>query len=75
MNGLLEIVKNTGKSIPLIMLENEMAITGQSEQNIRQGAQRIIHVMDSCAATGLGLEGKLKGPFGLERRAKLMGES
>ncbi len=72
MNGLLEIVKATGKSLPIIMLENEMAITGQTEQHIRQGAQRIIHVMDSSSATGLGLEGKLKGPFGLERRAKLM---
>ena len=72
MNGLLEIVKSTGKSLPLIILENEMAITGQSEQHIREGAQRILNVMENCAAAGLAAEGSLKGPFGLERRAKHM---
>ena len=83
MNGLLEIVKSTGKSLPLIILENEMAITGQSEQHIREGAQRILNVMvlpverllgaqeilpERVGAHGHGLTGRLRAAQATKKR-------
>ncbi|MDD2967277.1 MAG: L-serine ammonia-lyase [Desulfovibrionaceae bacterium] len=71
MNGLLQLCQS-GLSIPQIMLENEMAITGLSKATILKRLEDIVLAMDSSVTAGLSIEGKLEGPYKLERRAASM---
>ena len=71
MNGLLQLCKPE-LSIPRIMLENEMAITGLSESAIVKKLEEIVLAMDASVTAGLSAQGKLEGPYRVERRAASM---
>jgi L-serine dehydratase len=71
-NQLLEICKETGRSISDIMLRNEQA--WRSEQDVRQGLLNIWNAMDACIARGVTQEGILPGGLKVPRRAKAIYE-
>ncbi len=52
-----------------LILENEMAITGLSENEINQRLDNIIMVMERSVEKGIQTEGRLPGPIGLYRKA------
>ncbi|MBL8993462.1 MAG: L-serine ammonia-lyase [Spirochaetia bacterium] len=64
---LLALVKNTNKSIPQIVLENELVL--RSENEVRSGILAIWHVMEACVERGLRSEGILPGGLQIKRRA------
>ncbi len=72
MSELVEYSQKTNIPLPLIILQNEQAITGSSEENIKNQLVDIIHVMCDSVQLGLTTKGLLKGPYGLERRAPVM---
>ncbi|MDO5536987.1 MAG: L-serine ammonia-lyase, iron-sulfur-dependent, subunit alpha [Desulfovibrionaceae bacterium] len=69
MNGLLECLRKTGKSLPAILLDNERSMTGAGAAQVREGMLRLIGAMHASVRNGLERSGPLKGPFGLQRRA------
>ncbi|WP_147821764.1 L-serine ammonia-lyase [Salidesulfovibrio onnuriiensis] len=52
-----------------LILENEMAITGLSENEIYERLDNIIMVMERAVEQGIQTEGILPGPIGLHRKA------
>ncbi len=52
-----------------ILLENEIALTGKTADEIREKLGDIIEVMCAAVRNGLAAEGVLPGPIGLYRRA------
>ncbi|WP_165073113.1 L-serine ammonia-lyase [Desulfovibrio sp. ZJ200] len=72
MNGLLECMKATGKSMPVILMENETALTGMHPDDVRQGLLRFVNAMTASVENGLARSGQLKGPYKVERRANGM---
>lgn len=67
---LLELAK--GKSLAKILLENEIAISGKSEAQIKAYAQKIINTMLLSVENGLKQKGVLEGPFTIDRKAANM---
>jgi L-serine dehydratase len=63
IESLLREAKNTGKSIPQIIVQAEAAESGQSEADIRQRIQRTLAVMR--AAVDEGLVGDVRSPSGM----------
>lgn len=55
-----------------LILENEMAITGMAEDEINEGLDHIIEVMERSVLLGIKTEGVLPGPIGLQRKATVM---
>ncbi|WP_148588364.1 L-serine ammonia-lyase [Streptomyces sp. WAC01526] len=64
---LLSLSRETGLSIPSLMLENEKA--WRTEDEIRTGLLEIWQVMQACVARGLSREGILPGGLKVRRRA------
>ncbi|MEM5365075.1 L-serine ammonia-lyase [Paraburkholderia azotifigens] len=69
---LMEMCKNTGKSIAQLMWDNERA--WHTDEETRAGLLKIWDVMQSCVARGCGInnpdaDGNLPGPFQVKRRA------
>ncbi len=64
---LLEMCRDSGKSIAQLMLANEQV--WRSEQEIREGLLRIWDVMQRCVKRGCAIDGELPGPFHVKRRA------
>jgi L-serine dehydratase len=67
---LLDLCRESGKSIAALMFENERVWRTESE--IRAGLLKIWDVMQACVARGCRTEGRLFGPLGVKRRAKLL---
>ncbi len=64
---LLQIAKDTGKSISSIMLENEKV--WRTEEEVMQGLDVLWNTMDGCIAKGMKTEGVLPGGYKVKRRA------
>lgn len=69
MKEFLGLLGATSLSPAEIMLANETAITGLTEQEIAHGLDKIIDVMEAAVERGLTAEGLLPGPIGLSRKA------
>jgi L-serine dehydratase len=64
---LLRLTRETGLSIPALMLENEKA--WRTEDEIRAGLLELWRVMQACVARGMSREGILPGGLKVRRRA------
>ncbi|OON79663.1 L-serine ammonia-lyase [Streptomyces tsukubensis] len=64
---LLRLTRETGFSIPALMLENERA--WRTEEEIRTGLLEIWEVMRACVSRGMTREGILPGGLKVRRRA------
>ncbi|WP_411135555.1 L-serine ammonia-lyase [Streptomyces sp. C10] len=64
---LLNLSRETGLSIPSLMLENEKA--WRTEDEIRTGLLEIWQVMQECVTRGMSREGILPGGLKVRRRA------
>ncbi|MEC3768165.1 MULTISPECIES: L-serine ammonia-lyase [Cupriavidus] len=64
---MLQMARDSGKSIARLMLENEL--TWRSEQEVVDGLLHIWDVMQACVARGCRTDGELPGPFKVKRRA------
>ncbi|MET8475246.1 L-serine ammonia-lyase [Streptomyces sp. NPDC006422] len=64
---LLRLTRETGLSIPALMLENEKA--WRTEDEIREGLLDIWRVMQACVSRGMSREGILPGGLKVRRRA------
>lgn len=62
----------SGLRLHELMLRNEMAITGLSEEEINEKLDNIIMVMERSVEKGIQTEGVLPGPIGLRRKAKTL---
>ncbi len=75
--ALLETCPRTGRTVPQLMLENEIALrrarTGEdehvAERAVRAGLLHIWSVMEACIERGFRAEGILPGGLGVKRRA------
>ncbi|WP_350334900.1 L-serine ammonia-lyase [Coralliovum pocilloporae] len=67
---LLEIGRETGKSIAEIALANELAL--RDEDEVYKGLDRIWDVMQDCIRRGCRTEGILPGGLSVKRRAPTM---
>ncbi|GAA4231487.1 L-serine ammonia-lyase [Actinomadura meridiana] len=65
---LLDHCRETGLSIPALMLENEKAF-GRSAEEIREGLLTLWDVMRACVTRGCTREGLLPGGLKVRRRA------
>ncbi|MGY0018809.1 L-serine ammonia-lyase [Streptomyces sp. cg35] len=64
---LLRLTRETGLSIPALMLENEKA--WRTEDEIRSGLLELWRVMQACVSRGMSREGILPGGLKVRRRA------
>jgi L-serine dehydratase len=55
-----------------LILANEMAITGASEEEVNLGLDHIVAVMEQAVESGIQATGVLPGPIGLQRKAAVM---
>ncbi|MBU4191261.1 MAG: L-serine ammonia-lyase [Proteobacteria bacterium] len=55
-----------------LLLANEQAITGMTEEQIYAGLDRITEVMEGAVECGIVTEGVLPGTIGLQRKAPVM---
>ncbi|KXP02139.1 L-serine ammonia-lyase [Tsukamurella tyrosinosolvens] len=71
--ALLETCPRTGRTVPQLMLENEIALHGGpsdvAEREVRDGLLHIWEVMEACIERGFRAEGMLPGGLGVKRRA------
>lgn len=71
--ALLETCPRTGRTVPQLMLENEIALHGGpsdvAEREVRAGLLHIWEVMEACIERGFRAEGMLPGGLGVKRRA------
>jgi L-serine dehydratase len=75
-NELRSLVENEHIELYDILLENEMAITGRSEEYIMKKMKDIVHAMIESVENGLEAdENLLPGPIGLQRKAKRVHDS
>ncbi len=70
MTELRRVVEATGKSIPQVMLENEMVILGQDQAAVNAHLDLVLHTMAAGVDLGLKEEGQLPGPFPFFRKAR-----
>ncbi len=68
MEDLKRLIRDNDISLHRLMLANEKALTGLSEQRIFANIDQILASMDNAVETGLATEGKLPGPIGLWRK-------
>jgi L-serine dehydratase len=64
---LLEVAERAGITIAELMLRNECA--ARSEEEVREGLDRIWNAMNACIDRGLRQEGVLPGGLNVKRRA------
>jgi len=75
MNSLRKLMRKTGYSLDRVILENEQALTGMSEQDILKGIDHILDAMCQCVDRGLSRDGLLPGSIGLLRKARVLMEN
>jgi len=68
MEGLIQQIKDNDISLHKLMLANEKALTGLSEQRIFENIDRILAAMDRAVEAGINADGVLPGPIGLWRK-------
>jgi L-serine dehydratase len=69
MEGLKKILRTQKLRLHEVILANEQALTGASEEEILQGLDAIISTMEEAVETGIRSQGILPGPIGLHRKA------
>ena len=69
---LQSISQENGISIPHIMLQNEMALTGLRAGEINERLDKIIEVMRRSVQRGCAAEGMLPGTLGVYRKASYL---
>ncbi|OGV36374.1 MAG: L-serine ammonia-lyase [Lentisphaerae bacterium GWF2_45_14] len=69
MNGLKDILKKNNIRLSDLILKNEAAISGMSEDDVQKRLDRIITVMCDAVSRGINTEGILPGPIKLARKA------
>ncbi|ADG76867.1 L-serine ammonia-lyase [Tsukamurella paurometabola] len=71
--SLLELTRRTGRSIPQLMMDNEIVLRGgppeKAEKDVRDGLLHIWTVMCACIERGFRSEGTLPGGLDVKRRA------
>jgi L-serine dehydratase len=72
MQELEATQRNTGLPIDQLLIENEMSLTGMTEEQIFDRLDDILRVMDESVQRGLQREGILPGGLNVHRRAKTM---
>lgn len=72
MNQLKELLIKKDLSLTDLLIENEMALTGRSREEIFAKLYRIIDVMDQSVIKGLNTEGVLPGSIKLNRKAAVL---
>lgn len=72
MAELKEHLRKNDIRLHELILANEKAITGATDEEIHQGLDHIIEVMERAVETGIHSTGKLPGPIGLQRKASIM---
>jgi len=75
MNSLRKLMRKTGASLDQIIIENEQALTGATQEKIIEGIDRILDAMCQCVARGLSSDGLLPGSIGLLRKARVLMEN
>ncbi len=75
MTGILATLKATGLSLPEMMLENEMAITGFSRIQIREQLDEVMDLMLQSVERGLSKDGILPGYLQYPRQSKRLLEN
>ncbi|TVM34626.1 L-serine ammonia-lyase [Oceanidesulfovibrio marinus] len=61
-----------GLTLDQIIIQNECALTGASEDGVLAGLDTVLAAMEDAVHRGLAAEGELPGPLGLYRKAKVM---
>jgi L-serine dehydratase len=69
MKELMRHLDENQISLPKLMLANEMAISGKSEQQVWEFIDQVTTVMMGMVDTGLKTEGVLPGPIKLQSKA------
>ena len=69
MNELKRLVETKNISLTDLLIENEMAISGRSREEIFSGLYKIIEVMENSVMKGVHTEGVLPGSLKLHRKA------
>jgi L-serine dehydratase len=72
MAQLKELLSKHNLKLHELMLENEKAVTGKTEEEIYRRLENIVDVMNSNIKSGLNTEGILPGPIGLHRKAPML---
>ncbi len=75
MNTLRKLMRKTGLSLDDIILENEVALTCATREEIFNGLDRILDAMCNSVERGLTKDGLLPGSIGLLRKAKVLMEN
>ncbi len=74
MAELKKHLKANSMRLHELILANEQAVTGMSEEEVNNGLDRIIEVMERAVELGIQTPGVLPGPIGLKRKASAMYE-
>ena len=69
MTEFRKIIRKTGLTLTEVMMKNEKAISGKSEEEILRELKKIINIMCNSVESGLKRDGLLPGPVGLLRKA------
>lgn len=72
MRQLRRLLEDTGLTLDRVIVENECALTGASEEDVLAGLDVVLAAMEDAVHRGLAAEGELPGPLGLYRKAKSM---
>jgi L-serine dehydratase len=72
MKELLAVLEDDRLSLPGLIIANEKAITGRTEQDIDEKLEKVLAVMDHSVEQGLQTGGVLPGTIGLSRKAQTL---
>jgi L-serine dehydratase len=72
MGELKKILRSENLRLHEVILANEKALTGASEEEIIAKLDHIITTMEEAVDTGVHTEGVLPGPIGLHRKAPVL---
>ena len=75
MNSFRKTLRKTHLTLPQVMLENEAAITGKSQEQILADLDTIMDHMRDSVKRGLATDGVLPGSIGLLRKSKVLMEN
>ncbi|MDR1522816.1 MAG: hypothetical protein LBS29_02500 [Endomicrobium sp.] len=70
MTELKKQLKDKNLSLERLLLQNEMAISGLTEEEIKVKLDKIIYIMKDTVNRGINTEGVLPGPIGLKKKSK-----
>ena len=72
MSELKRHLRRNSMRLHELILANETAVTGITEDEINRGLDRIVEVMERSVELGIKSAGVLPGPIGLQRKAAIM---